>query len=362
MEDKPLKKIALVIPTLTAGGAERVMSVLANNFADNNNFEIHLILLVGGNMFYNLSDKVHLHIPHFFYKNYNRITFTLKLSSYLRKILKKIQPEIILSFEGRYNSFVLMNALGIKSKCFVSDRSSPLVSYGMLINFYNKLFYPKSYGIIAQTNFAKKKMLQKIGHKNVTVIGNPIKSIETNDVVQRQNIILNVGRFIPTKHQDLLLDYFSQIDNENWELWFLGEGETLEFVKQRAKDLKVESKVKFLGNQKNIGDYYLQSKIFAFTTSSEGFPNALGEAMGAGCACISFDCVAGPSDLITNNVDGILIQPDHHEDFKSRLVELMHSEFKINYLGANAKEKITMNYNEKVISDKYFYFLTNSTI
>jgi glycosyltransferase involved in cell wall biosynthesis len=360
MEDKSLRKIALVIPTLTAGGAERVMSVLANNFANNDDFEIHLVLLVGGNIFYDLSDKVHVHNPPFFYKNYNRVVFTVRLSSYLRKILKKIHPDIILSFEGRYNSFVLMNASGLKSKCFISDRSSPLVSYGRFIDFYNRLFYPKSYGIIAQTNFAKKKMLEKIGHINATVIGNPIKSIDKNGVVQRKNIILNVGRFIPTKHQYLLLEYFSEIDNTGWELWFLGEGETLDFVKQKAIELNLGSKVQFLGNQKNVGEYYLQSKIFAFTTSSEGFPNALGEAMGAGCACISFDCVAGPSDLITNNVDGILIQPNQHESFKARLVELMRSEYKISYLGANAKEKIATNYNEKAISDKYFDFLLNS--
>lgn len=360
MEDNSLKRIALVIPTLTAGGAERVISVLANNFARKKGYEIHVILLVGGTIFYDLSSSIQVHNPPFFYKNYSRLIFTIKLSSYLRERLKNINPDYILSFEGRYNSFVLMNSIGLSSKCFISDRSSPLVSHGRFIDIYNKMFYPKAYGIIAQTNFARKKMIQRIGHKNSVVIGNPIKTIDSDEQMQRKNIVLNVGRFIPTKHQDYLVRYFAEIDTTGWELWFLGEGETLESVKQLAKDLRIDSKVKFLGNQKNVNDYYLQSKIFAFTTSSEGFPNALGEAMGAGCACISFDCVAGPSDLITNNLDGILIKNFDHDSFKNRLAELINSEYKVKYLGKNAKQKIANNYNEESISNKYFEFLTNS--
>jgi GalNAc-alpha-(1->4)-GalNAc-alpha-(1->3)-diNAcBac-PP-undecaprenol alpha-1,4-N-acetyl-D-galactosaminyltransferase len=360
MESSSLKKIVFIIPTLTPGGAERVISVLANNFVKYKNFEIHIVLLVGGSIFFDLSDKIHVHQPPFYYKNYSRIVFTIFLGIYLRKTLKKIRPDFILSFEGRFNSFVLINAIGLKSKCFISDRSSPLYSYGIYLDFINKFFYPNSYGIISQTNIAKEKMLQKITHNNISVIGNPIKSLSLNNSSKRKNIILNVGRFISTKNQELLLNYFYEIENEDWELWYVGEGPLLESVKQRTIELDISSKVKFLGNQKNIEKYYTQSKIFAFTSTSEGFPNALGEAMGAGCACISFDCISGPSDLITNNVDGILIKTNQHEDFKTRLMELMHSEFKINYLGTNAIEKITTNYSEELISYKYFDFITTS--
>ena len=66
-------------------------------------------------------------------------------------------------------------------------------------------------------------------------------------------------------------------------------------------------KVKLLGNVSDIDSLYQKVQVFAFSSKSEGFPNALGEAMSAGLASIAYDCPAGPSDLIQHEQNGFLI-------------------------------------------------------
>ena len=72
----------------------------------------------------------------------------------------------------------------------------------------------------------------------------------------------------------------------------------------------------------NVEEWYQKADIFAFTSSSEGFPNALAEAMACGCACISYDCVAGPADLITHEFNGLLIEMGNQASYIKGLEEL----------------------------------------
>ena len=134
-----------------------------------------------------------------------------------------------------------------------------------------------------------------------------------------------LGRFIPSKHQQQLIRYFAAIRPVGWRLIFLGEGAGLEEAKRVAQECGVENNVVFAGVIENIDDYYLKSKIFAFTSTSEGFPNALGEAMAGGCACMSFDCEAGPSELIEDGVNGFLIKEMDHQTYQEKLSILIQN-------------------------------------
>ena len=91
-------RICLVIPGLSAGGAERVMSVLANEFSRNENIEVHLCLYVKPIIFYELDEKVIIHKLNFEYKKLPRILFTIKILLFLRKKFKKIHTFHFFSF------------------------------------------------------------------------------------------------------------------------------------------------------------------------------------------------------------------------------------------------------------------------
>lgn len=353
-----LEKICIITPTLEAGGTERVIAILSNYFQHKKHIQVHLILMVGGEIFFPVDKKIIIHRPSFNYKQSPKWFYLWKILQFTRNSLKKIKPNALLCFGGKYNSFVLIAALGLGIKTYISDRSRPGISYGKLLDFLNPYVYRLATGIISQTEGAKKWIYRQTRHKNIMVIGNPIPvSVLSNSDLKKENIILNVGRFIPSKQQELLIDLFIEINPKNgWVLHFLGDGENLQACIQKVKKLGFERKIKFYGNQKNVAPYFVKSKIFAFTSISEGFPNALGEAMAAGCACISFDCLAGPADLINSEEDGILIPLENVDQYKERLIELIENESLQTYLSKNAVNKIQY-YEENSISQKFLNFI-----
>lgn len=352
-----MNKVALITSDLSSGGSERVVSILANNFALNKNIEVHLIFLIQGEIFYDLNSNVNLHIPKFHYKNHSKIFSYVKTFFYLRSKLKQISPSSYLCFGGRYNSLSIMAGLYLNTKSYISDRSQPGISYGKFIDILNKIFYPFAYGIIAQTNKAKQFYLDNNIHNNIKVIGNPIPFLQDSSMI-RKNIILNVGRFVHTKNQQVLIDIFDELNLNDWELWFVGDGPLLQSTIDNAKHLKSGSKIKFLGNIKDVKSVLNLAKIFAFTSTSEGFPNALGEALSAGLVCISFDCNAGPAELIDDEVNGCLISDFDKEMYKLKLQNLTSNYTTYFYsFVPKSQEKIKKLYSEEFIIKEYLYFL-----
>jgi glycosyltransferase involved in cell wall biosynthesis len=350
-----MKRITLVTPSLGSGGAERVMSELAAYFADTLHHHVTMIVLTKTEQFYKVPESVTVKEPSFDHKKYSRPVFSVKILQHLRKQLKSSKPDAVLTFGGRYNAFVLLASKGLGLRVFVSDRSKPGISYGGFQNFINPRQYKSATGIIAQTRAAEAFTKKAIGHKNIAVIGNPIRQ-QPASTATRENIILSVGRFIRTKHQDLLIEYFSKIPNEGWKLVFLGDGAGLDACRQKAAALGIGDKVLFEGAVRNVNDYYNKSAIYASTSSSEGFPNALGEAMATGMACISYDCVAGPADLIEHNHTGMLIAMNAHEAYADALKTMMANATLRENLGAAARKKIE-EFSTPVIAQRFFDFM-----
>jgi GalNAc-alpha-(1->4)-GalNAc-alpha-(1->3)-diNAcBac-PP-undecaprenol alpha-1,4-N-acetyl-D-galactosaminyltransferase len=113
-----------------------------------------------------------------------------------------------------------------------------------------------------------------------------------------------------------------------------------------------------MGKMENVQDIYSRCSVFAFTSSSEGFPNVIGEAMAAGLPVIAYDCVAGPSEMITDGYDGYLIPLFEKKQFESKLAELMKDEDLRNRLGSNARESIK-RYSYEKICEAFYNFILN---
>lgn len=352
-----MNKVCLVIPALTSGGAERVMSILANHFSKKKELEVHLILFVKNEMFYELDPSVILHSPRFDYKKFSSGRQTYEIFFYLRKTLKFIKPKYLLSFGGKYNSFVILSSFGLNIKTFISDRSRPGIKYGFPQDKINKWLYRLSTGIVAQTSAAKEFLFKSTRHRNIKVIPNPVADI-LNLEIPKENIILNAGRFIRSKQQEVLIDIFNRLDNKDWQLWFVGDGQYLDSCKRKVEKLNLAHKVVFWGNQKDVYSFYSKSKVFAFTSNSEGFPNSLAEAMSAGCACIAFDCNAGPADLIEDGVSGMLIENNNAQQYLEGLNKLMADEQLMNNFSKKGAE-ISKKLSVSKIAEEYLNFITN---
>lgn len=363
------KIVCLIVPSLASGGMERVMSEIANDFSGRNDIEVHLIILTKQAKFYYLNENVIVHEPEFETRGVNKLFTTIRVFFFLRKKLQELNPHSFLSFGGKYNSFVMLSTMGLKMNKYISDRNSPQIN--SRLSFKNNsvyktgsgfqyilkhILYPGATGIIVQTETAKRIETERLRHPNIISIANPVRNISYTGET-KEKIILNVGRFVATKQQELLIEIFSKIDHKDWKLVFAGEGPLLKNAKKLVAELNLENSVEFAGNRTDIDNLYQRSEIFAFTSVSEGFPNALAEALNTPLATIAIDCVAGPSDLIEDGYNGFLVQQSRIKEYQDKLTLLMNDAELRDKFKRNSMEKMK-NFEYQVIMNNFYEVMT----
>jgi GalNAc-alpha-(1->4)-GalNAc-alpha-(1->3)-diNAcBac-PP-undecaprenol alpha-1,4-N-acetyl-D-galactosaminyltransferase len=359
------KKLCLVIPSLQAGGMERVMSELAGFFCKKNEVEVHLVLYGRRpDIFYDVPETLIIHKPKAKFNNRFRQISSIRRLLFLRRVIIGINPDSILSFGEYWNSFVLLALFGLNFPIYVSDRCQPDKDLGKFHNILRRWLYPRTKGVIAQTSRAKEIYQKQFKHNNIRIIGNPIHKIdEFADQSEKENIVLTVGRLIKTKNHDKLIELFVSINKPGWKLIIIGDDAQNQNIRDKLisliKELNAEDMVILAGKQSNVEQYYRKSKIFAFTSSSEGFPNVIGEAQSVGLPVIAFDCTAGPSDMIVDNINGFLIPLFDYNLFESKLRLLMKNEELRNSLGRNARETIK-TFSLESVGESYYYFVSNA--
>ena len=359
-------KICLAIHSLGIGGMERVMALLATNFSKRKNVEVHL-LLIGRKreIVYDIPESIIIHKPSFSFNNNRRMIEAVRTIYFVRSRIKKINPDTVLSFGELWNNLILISLLGLDIPIYISDRSKPGKDIGTLHNLLRNLLYPFATGYIAQTKEAERVCLKNEWNDNIKVIGNPIRLVTENGQIERKNIVLSVGRLIKTKHFDQLIRMFAEIDNPDWKLVIAGgDAKKLELSKELGKlirELGVDQSVFLEGEQNNIDQYYRKSKIFAFTSSSEGFPNVIGEALSAGLPVISYDCQAGPADMIYDGENGFLIPTFDQKMFKNKLRQLMKNNSLREQMGERGKSSI-QRFTVGSTSDFFFSFITQQVL
>ena len=339
------------------------MATLVNGFVRMYGEEIHLILYGSEReVFYGVDPRVIIHKPEFPFDNGHRKLSTIRTFFYLRKKIKRIRPSSVLSFGCFWNSFVLLATFGLRIPVYVSDRSSPKKPYSRGQAALRRYLYPRAKGVIAQTSIAKQICSMFYRNANTTVIGNPVNNLETSEVYEQDNIIVSVGRLIDTKNYDRLIKLFHELDRPDWTLVIVGgdaqKQNRMQELKKQIESYGNPTNIVLVGTQKDVTSYLKRSKIFAFTSSSEGFPNVIGEAMSVGLPVVSYNCVAGPSDLVEDGKTGFLVETFDDDTFKKRLSELLDDEELRMRMGKQAKQKIKEFSPDEIIR-RFHEFITN---
>jgi len=322
------RKICLVVPSLGIGGQERFSSVLVNYFSSLGH-EVHVIFLVHHTPFYTLIDNIRVYWPSFRKKKDKRVLIhRIRVLFYLRRTILNIKPDTVLSLSEVCNILAIGVLLGSKIPVYISDRNSPDTLRPFYIRILRNIFYPFAAGIIAQTQFAKDKLSAIKGVKNskIAVLPNPIKQMNYYPKESNTKVVLTVGSLLPVKNLFELIEIFSEINHPDWQLHIVGDGPLKEQLTHRIEALRMTDSIFMLGAVTDVDSALSQGDIFAFTSVSEGFPNALNEAMAYPLACIAYDCVTGPSEMIQNDVNGYLIAMGDREDYKRKLKQLMEDE------------------------------------
>lgn len=329
------KRICVVGPSLKMGGMERASSVIANYFSKEG-FHVFYLAIFKHEKFFKLDEKIIFDEPESFTPTLNIFKTVLRI----RKKVKIFKPNTILVYNNFYAALTLLACINTKYPIYISDRASPFFKWKKsLKKFFLTIFklIPPA-GVISQTTIASEHQKKNFS-KNVkfAVIPNALKEIKSYKNLEAKNYILAVGRlndFI--KGFDRLVKAWSLVKADDWKLVFAGGDGNANELKMLAKDAGIENKTIFLGKVIDIDKVYSTSKIFVIPSRSEGFPNALCEAMAHGLACISFDFTAGPRDIITPDVDGVIITNGDIDSLAAAIEDLINNENKRKFLGNNA--------------------------
>lgn len=352
------QSVALIVNSLSSGGAERVVSILANEWSKKADVKVNIVLLSEIVDFYVINENVNIvRIP--FPKTKSKLVrlFLRGMSAFkFRREIKEIQPDFILSFTNRINVFSLFSLLGLNFRHFISERNSPAVKHSPLFNFVRSFLYSKSTGAILQTDKFKAYFEKNISNIPNKVISNPI-TCPGHEMLIRNRVIINVGRLEKQKGQELLIKAFAMTDykKHGWKLCILGDGPLKNELLHLISVLQLESFVTLVGRQDNVFDWYYRSGMFVFSSLYEGFPNALAEAMVCGMPVISFDCPTGPSELIKNNLNGLLVEEKNIIALSNAMTYLMNDDSKRNDFSKEAI-KLAAELDAESISNEYFCF------
>jgi GalNAc-alpha-(1->4)-GalNAc-alpha-(1->3)-diNAcBac-PP-undecaprenol alpha-1,4-N-acetyl-D-galactosaminyltransferase len=302
-------KILLVAQTLRKGGAERVVSLLSQEF-EKQGHKVKIILFDKKIEYEYGGEIINLNTP----ASSNYIIKLIRLFQRiikLKQIFKKEEPDLILSFMESCNFASILTGYEI----VVSIRNNPEKK----LNWYQKKLIKILYNfhnvkrVVTVSRGIEKILNEKYHINNTFTIYNPVVfdkdySIK-EDLSKYQPYILGVGRLHKQKNFVLLIEAFSKTKAKAFlNLLIVGEGKERENLKKLIKELNLTNKVFLVGKKNNIKDYYLQSEIFVLSSKFEGFPNVLVEALSNGCACISTDCPTGPNEIIKNGENGILVK------------------------------------------------------
>ena len=322
-----MKKLLFVNSSLSGGGSERVMTLLANEFSKDKSIETSMVLLREKKDYYKVDSNIQLY--RFKYNTKSKIIIAIKRFFYLRQLVKKNKYDYIISFMYDINIFTLLTCLGLKSKIIVSERNYPDTKLRKKTRIIENVVYRLAHKVVFQTYEAKKLYKNEIQQKSV-IISNPINNnLPSVYHGTREKIIVSVGRLTEQKNFKMLINAFYDL-YKNYPIYKLiiyGEGPLRYNLQSQIKDLDLENNVELPGFFTDVNDRIRKASIFVLPSNYEGISNAMLEAMALGIPTICTDCpVGGASMVIQNNVNGILISVNNKDELVRAMLRVIEDE------------------------------------
>lgn len=317
-EQHACRSIYCFIPTMGAGGAERVMALLANHLVDCG-YEVTLVTLddPSAPSFFHLDQRVMrvglgLHRDH-------RVVRLLSLPHMvwsLRRLVVSSWPDCLLSFLDVMNMPLLIATLGLEIPVIVSERSDPRFHrFRSVRDRLRALTYRRAATIVVQTTQVRDRFPPELQGR-IAVIPNAVPPPRATARPDRPNPqgrfrIVGVGRLHRAKGFDRLLRAFANLADRfpDWDLVIFGEGPEENRLRDLTGRLNLGDKVRFAGLTEEVGRELSQAHLFALPSRYEGYPNALAEAVSHGLPAIAFTGVSGTSALISDGKTGLLVVP-----------------------------------------------------
>jgi glycosyltransferase involved in cell wall biosynthesis len=298
--------IAILIPELEGGGAERVASLVGNYYVDKGHNVYYFLAKNNKRCAYEVHGKI---INTEIQTAGSNLSYLVKASLIMRKYKIKYKIDVSISFMEWFNYINILSKgrdRVITRICTIlSERNEIKQSY-----LYNgellKHMYNHADKVVVMTNYAMKEMVTIYGvnRRKLVKIPNPITRLEKTDESEKWqyggNTVICIGRLEDVKQYNVAIRVFSLVVRENpcAQLIILGVGPNSSKIKALIRRLNIEDNVSLLGFKKNINYYLEHSKVFLMTSKTEGFPNSMLEAMSMGVPVVSIDSPGAPKEIL----------------------------------------------------------------
>jgi GalNAc-alpha-(1->4)-GalNAc-alpha-(1->3)-diNAcBac-PP-undecaprenol alpha-1,4-N-acetyl-D-galactosaminyltransferase len=339
------KTIAFYYSNFGTGGAERVMTLLANYFVQSYN-----VVLITQNITsiatVKLSSEIRL-------LRVDESKFTYQITEAI--VHNKI--DIFLLSDFWQHEELLVDILESKKVPFIFTEHN---------NFYYFYSFPTSEYVLKRLNLYSRAnittvldnynyQLYRFFLPNTLLLANPVyfnNSIVSMSRHKEKNIIA-VGRMVEQKDFHKLLKVFSLIHlkHTDWNLLLIGSGHLLEELKIMARELCIQDNVIFTGNIDNVSDYYEKSAIHVMTSKFEGMPMTLLEAKQHTIPSIVMD-IPCFQDLIEQGKDGFIVPQDDIEGMVEKIIFLIENPEEREKMGEFAQQSV-QQYNIEIIGKRW---------
>ena len=345
-------KVLVLHGHLSMGGEERVLLNVLKNLVELN-YDVDLLITWNhkeNNLFENeIPKKVNYE---FLFNNYDgkskiikeiyRLRAKLTYLKKVEKIIKENKYDVIIDYSSnllKYNNF------DIKVPVFAWIHFS--LTFGEKLSADKIEKYKKQYKkydkILAICDTMRDEFVEILGmDKNkVELVYNPIdleairKKAENIDKKYenylKQDYFLQVSRLTEQKQPEHLVDIYYKLKQRGIKekLYFIGNGEKVELIKQKIKEYKLEDDVILLGQIENPYPFFKNAKLFVHTGKYEGLPTVLLESLALGTPVVAYDCPTGPKDILGKNSEyGKLIPLNDKDVFVEKVCELMNDDEK----------------------------------
>ncbi len=310
-------KLAIVIPNLYKGGAEKVLVNFVNNLDYSKYEPLIFCLKKEGDLIAAVNSQVVIEDL-----NSPRVYFSIWQ---IRKYLKKHKPDVLIGWMGHVNAVLAFYKFWLPSKlvliCRESSIPSKFIKYYRAPGLFRFLyrFLNRYDGIICQSDAMKQDLVKNFGvtQSKIEVINNPVVvSADTNEISKEvetfienaEKVLLFVGRFSAEKRISLLSDVMMVLP-EGYKLILIGYGPQEATIRKEVNDKKLTHRIHLVTDCSNPAAFYERADCLLLTSAFEGFPNVVLEANALGCPACIYKTVGGAAEIITSE-NGIYISPN----------------------------------------------------
>ncbi|MDG5491656.1 glycosyltransferase [Psychroserpens sp. SPM9] len=320
--DKTIK-IVFILPSLKAGGAERVVSFIAQHL-DKTKFK-PILLIVGFEKDAVFSvDGVETH-----FLNKTRVLDGVKG---IFSKLKALQPQIVMTSIAHLTAVTVIQSVYFRKIKFVAREANikkVTRQYHDNATPFGNVLYTWSYKLLDLIICQSKDMADELielrpkTKNKIQIINNPITKTYAERISVKQQEkpqYITVGRLHDEKGHCRILEALSLLDHD-FNYTIIGEGPHKAAIVNKAKALNLSDKIIWIDYTSEVQKHLAHSSVFIQGSYAEGFPNALLESCAVGTPVVAYDCLGGTSEIVKQGVNGYLVASE--EELKVKLIELL---------------------------------------